>query len=364
MTSPKNPLKNLLYDTSGAANTRKALKDLNSAHTTLNRLVQSSGEVTELRGLRNKLTTLISEVQNPNLQKFSKKSATIDEFNNAEKILVESAEKLALELERQSKEGVDIKAIAQLVDSAGDAIRSRIPLTNELKDLYIEGITKEHHEKKKLPKEASSELKLYLNTLLTKYASYKPEVLHTGDYLPDAKWDYHAGDNNVAARLSDGFGIPLLLEARWQDNNEALVEQVQKEAEAVKKNQYKCLCLLNSAWGKEIMDFAARFNHPKLAMYLCELNGGLVYNRENPAAKHYEFWFNTEQKRETLREKALKFIEAHEYFTAQDVAGALGMKAEGAEALLGGFVKASSVIDVSFKADKVKKYTKSMAKED
>lgn len=341
-----------------AANTRKALKDLNSAHTILDRLVQSSSEVTELRSLRNTLTTLISEAQNPNLAKFSKKSATIDEFNKAEKLLVESAEKLAFELERQSKEGEDIKAIARLVDSAGDALHSRIPLTNELKDLYIESVKKEQQEKKKLPKETSSELKLYLNTLLTKYASYKPEVLHSGDYLPDAKWDYHAGDNNVTARLSDGFGVPLLIEARWHDNNDALVEQVQKESEAVKKNQYKCLCLVNSARGKEILDFVTRFNHPKLALYLYVLNGGLFYNKEAPAARHYEFWFNTEQKRETLHEKALKFIEAHEYFTAQEVAGVMGMKAEGVEALLGELEKEGTITDVSFKSDKAKKYTK------
>ncbi len=344
-----------------AANTRKALKDLNSAHTILDHLIQSSSEVTELRDLRNKLTTLISEAQNPNLEKFGKKSATIDEFNNAEKLLIESAEKLALELERQAKEGADVKAIASLVGSAGDAVHSRIPLTNEVKNLYLESLKKEQHEKKKLPKETSSELKLYLNTLLTKYASYKPEVLHTGDYLPDAKWDYQSGDNNVIARLSDGFRIPLLFEAQWHDNNDALVEHVQKEAEAVKKNQYKCLCLVNSAWDKEILDFATRFSHPKLALYLHELNGGLFFNKESPAAKHYECWFNTEQKFETVRARAQKFINGREYFTAQDMASALMMNAEGIEALLGGLMKEGSVTDVSFKSDKMKKYIKAKA---
>jgi predicted HTH transcriptional regulator len=93
------------------------------------------------------------------------------------------------------------------------------------------------------------------------------------------------------------------------------------------------------------------------------LNGGLIFNKESPAAKHYEFWFNGEQKRETVREKALKFIEGNEYFTAQDMVGALGMKNEGAEVLLGGLVKAGKVTDVSFKSDKVKKYTKTKTKE-
>jgi hypothetical protein len=93
------------------------------------------------------------------------------------------------------------------------------------------------------------------------------------------------------------------------------------------------------------------------------LNGGLVFNKESPAAKHYEFWFNTEQKRETVREKAQKFIEGQEYFTGQDVAGAMGMKVEGAEVLLKGLEKAGAVTDVSFKSDKTGKYTKSKTKE-
>jgi len=340
-------------------NTRKALNDLNRSRTILDRLIQDSTEVTELRNLRNRLTTLISDIQNPNFSKFGQRSATVDELNAAEKALVESSEKLGKELERQSKEGVDVKVIARLVDSAGEAIRSRIPLSNELKDLYVESMKKDEHEKKKIPEGISPELNLYLNVLLTKYANNRPDLLHTGDYLPDAKWEYEAGDRNVTAKLSNGFsGTPLLFEARWQDSNASIVEVVQEEAEDVKKNQFECLCLVNTAWGKESKDFALRFNHPKLALYLYELNGGLVFNKESPAAKHYEFWFNTEQKFETLREKAQKFIEGQEYFTAQNVAGALGMKVGGAEVLLGELVKAGVVTDVSFKADKVKKYTK------
>ncbi|MFA4957829.1 MAG: hypothetical protein WC556_12740 [Candidatus Methanoperedens sp.] len=346
-------------------NTRKALNDLNHSRTILDRLIQDSTEVTELRNLRNKLTTLISDIQNPNLSKFGQRSATVDEFNSAEKALVESSEKLAKELERQSKESVDVKVIAQLVDSAGESIRSRIPLSNELKDLYVESRKKDEQERKKIPEGTSPELNLYLNALQTKYANNRPEVLHTGDYLPDAKWEYEAGDRNVTAKLSNGFSAtPLLFEVLWQDSNGSIVEVVQEDAEDVKKNQFKCLCLVNTAWGKESKDFASRFTHPKLALYLYEMNGGLVFNMESPAAKHYEFWFNTEQKFETVREKAQRFIEGQEYFTAQDVAGVMGMKIEGAEMLLVGLEKNGIITDVSFKSDKVKKYTKAKLRED
>jgi hypothetical protein len=352
-----------LEDLQGA-NTRKVLNDLNHSRTILDRLIQDSTEVTELRNLRNRLTTLISDIQNPNLSKFGQRSATVDEFNAAEKALVESSEKLTKELERQSKESVDIKLIARFVDSASEAIRSRIPLSNELKDLFVEGRKKDEQEKKKIPEGTSPDLNLYLNALQTKYANNRPELLHTGDYLPDGKWEYEAGDRNVTAKLSNGFsGTPLQFEARWQDSNGSIVEVVQEEAEDVKKNQFECLCLLNTAWGKEGKDFASRFTHPKLALYLYELNGGLVFNMESPAAKHYEFWFNTEQKRETVIVRALKFIEGQEYFTAQEMAGSLGMKVEGSEMLLGELEKNGIITDVSFKSDKVKKYTKSKTKE-
>jgi large-conductance mechanosensitive channel len=119
------------------ANTRKALNDLNHSHTILDRFIQDSTEVTELRNLRNRLTTLISDIQNPNLSKFGQRPATVDEFNAAEKSLVESSEKLSKELERQSKESLDVKLIARFLDSADEAIRNRIPLSNELKDLYV-----------------------------------------------------------------------------------------------------------------------------------------------------------------------------------------------------------------------------------
>lgn len=347
-----------LEDLQGA-NTRKA-NDLNHSRTILDRLIQNSTEITELRNLRNRLTTLISDIQNPNLSKFRHRSATVDEFNLAEKTLVESSEKLAKELERQSKEGVDVKVIARLVDSAGKAILNRIPLSNELKDLYVESMKKEEQEKKKIPEGTSQELSLYLNALQTKYANNKPELLHSGDYLPDAKWEYEADDRNVTAKLSNGFsGTALLFEARWQDSNGSIVDFVQEEAEDVKKNQFVCLCLVNMAWGKENRDFAARFNNPRVALYLYELNGGLVFNKESPAAKHYEFWFNAEQKRETVREKVQKFIEGQDYFTAQDMAGAMGMKLVVAEVLLAELEKAGKVTDVSFKSDKIRKYTKS-----
>lgn len=343
------------------ANSRKMLNSLSSARTILDRIIQNSGEVTELRTLRTRLTSTIFEAQNPNMEKFNKRPATIEEFNSSEQLVVECAEKLVEELELQLTGEVNINAIARLVDAAGEAVHSRITLTKDLKDLYIESIKEEEYERKKIPKEASSELKLYLNTLRAKYASNRPEILHTGDYLPDARWEYRAGDKNVIAKLSHGFGTPLLIEARWQDSG--VIECVQKEAEGTKKNQYKCLCLVNTSWERESRDFAVSYFHPQLSLYLYGLKEGLFYNKENSAASHYEFWFNNEQKYETLEERAEKFIETNEFFIAHDMASSLGLKADGAEKLLDRLENIGAITDVSFKSDTERKYTKSKKEE-
>lgn len=341
-----------------AANTNKVLKDLNRARTIIDRSTQNGDDVTELRALRNTLTTMIYDVQSPNIEKFKRQAATIEEWNDREKDLVESAEKLARELERS----IEVASMAHLVGAAQDAIHSRLPITDHLKDLHNESKKQEKHEVRKLPKGASSEMILYLNTLLTKYATFRPEVLHTGEYFPNAKWEYHAGDKNIAARLSEGSGTPLMIEARWQDDT-AIMEVVQKEAGSVKKNQFKCLCLVNSAWSEESREIAARFNHPGLALYLHELHGGLYLNNGNPATRLYEFWFNTEQKRESLNERAMKFVETHEYITPLEIASAFGMVITGAKALLDELAKKGVVTDVSFESDTIRRYSRARKEE-
>ena len=340
------------------ANTRAIFKNLENAHTALDKLIRDPDKATELRSLRNRLTTIISDAKNADLDKFSARDATIEEFNAAEKHLLESSERLFREVERQSKEGIDIKAIELCIEEVEGAVRGRIPLTDRLIELFTEGAKDEQREKDKIPDRALTDLTLYLNMLQSKYASNRPDVLHTGDYLPDAGWDCRAGDRRVSARLSNGLGTPLIIEARWHDNSQIPVDLVQNEADAVKKNQYKCLCLVNSSWDKESRDFAARFNHPRLALYLHELSGELLYNPENPDARHYVFWFDREQTRKTLTERALEFSRTHEYFTRQDIARELGLSEEGAKKLLGGLEKKGLVTDVSFRSDKTRRYTK------
>lgn len=340
------------------ANTASVIKNLNGARTVLERLIQTTNKVTDIRTLRNRLTSLISDFQGAGFGNFGRKSASLVEFYAGEDLLIECTDNLLDTLE-QTKDNMDIVAITHSIEAVEDSVKTRVPVTGELNELYFEKITEKQKTKQEVPDTSSSDLILYLNMLHTKYVSSKPDVLHNGDYFPMLKLEYRTGSKSISAQLSDGLiGTPLILEAKWQDSSEAIVEMVQKEAEGVRRDGFKCLCLVNAGWDDENRSFAERFNHPKLALYLYDLNGELVFNTENPAASHYEFWFNNEQARETLKERAIGIIESQEYFTPQDIAGALGMNAEGAGRFLDELEEDGVVVDVSFKSDKVRKYTK------
>ncbi|MBE0521805.1 MAG: hypothetical protein IBX39_05995 [Candidatus Methanoperedenaceae archaeon] len=339
------------------ANTLSINKNLNSARTIIDRLIQTTNEVRDARALRSRLTGLISDVQRTG---FGRKGASLDDFYAGEELLVKCTDNLINSLE-QSGDSLDAATIKGLMDVVEDAINNRVSVTEELKDLFFEEIKEKQllTAKQEVPDTVSSELTLYLNVLHTKYASSEPDVLHTGDYFPFLKWEYRTGNKSISAQLSDGLiGIPLMLEARWQDNSASIAAMVQKEAEGVRRNGFKCLCLVCDVWDDKNRSFAERFNHPKLTLYLYELNGELVFNSGNPTASHYEFWFNNEQVRETLKECAIGIIESQEYFTPQDIAGALGMNVDGAGRLLVELENEGVVVDVSFKSDKVRKYTK------
>ncbi len=280
----KNGLENV-----AAANTRNILINLSSTKTYLDRLAQKSTDPTQLRALRNRLTTISSEMLNTDPAKFNTKAASLEEWNAAEKALLESSEKLAMELELQLTAVLDIAAIERAIDAVSNAVLNRVPVTPKLGALFRKNLKKEKPDVK-IPDAVSSEMDLYFNALLTKYANFSPEVLHTGEYPPEVKWEYTPGNKSITAMLSNSRGISLVFEARWQESDD-LAGLVRKEEMSVKKNHFKCLCLVNKSWDRESREFARRFCYPKLSLYLHELNGGLYYNKMNETATHYEFWF-------------------------------------------------------------------------
>jgi len=185
------------------ANTAAITKNLSNVRNVLDRLIRTTDEVTDIRALRNRFTSLISDFQGAGFGNFGRKSTSLDEFYAGEDLLIECTDNLLDTLE-QTKDNVDIVAITHLIEAVEDSVNNRVPVTEELNKLYFEGITEKQKAKQEVPDSASSELTLYLNMLHTKYASSKPDVLHTGDYFPMLKWEYRTGNKSISAQLSHG----------------------------------------------------------------------------------------------------------------------------------------------------------------
>jgi len=277
-----------------AANTHKILINLSSTRTIIDRFIQRSYDSTQLRDLRNLLTSLNMQVLKPDQTNLKNETDSLEEWNAAEKALIDSSEELVLELERQLSSSMEIAAIEYYSYAVRNAVLTRRPITLKLSELFVKSLNKENRDIK-IPDPVSSELDLYLNSLLIKYSSFSPKVLHTGEYPPEVKWEHSSGHKSITAILSNRFGISLEFNVRWQDAND-LAGLVQKESISVKKSHYKCLCLVNTSWDRKSKDLARRFSYPKLSLYLYDLKRGLYYNKTDAAAKHYDFWFSTDLK--------------------------------------------------------------------
>ena len=276
------------------SNTRKILINLGSARMIIDRLIQRSKDPAQLTDLKNLLNSLNLEVLKPELTNLKNGTISLEKWNAAEIELIDSSEKLAIELERQLSAYMKIGAMEYYSFAFRNAVHKRKLVSLELGELFVEELNKEYPIIK-MPDPVSSKLDLYLNSLSLKYSTSSPKVLHTGEYPHEAKWEHSSGHKSITAILSNRFGISLEFEVRWQDNND-LAELVHKESISVKKNQYKCLCLVNTSWDRKSKAFAMGFSYPKLTLYLYELSRGLFFNKTDAAAVHYEFWFNPDLK--------------------------------------------------------------------
>ncbi len=277
-----------------ASNTRKILINLGSARIIIDRMINISKDPAQLTDLRILLNSLNLEILKPDPKNFKNETTSLEKWKSAEIELIDSSEKLAHELERQLSTSIKIGSIEDYSFAFRNAVRKRKPVTLKLSKLFVEELNTDYPIIK-IPDPVSSELDLYLNSLSLKYSSFSPKVLHTGEYPHEAKWEHSSGHKSITAILSNRFGISLEFEVRFQDNKD-LAGLVHKESISVKKNQYKCLCLVNTSWDRKSKAFARRFSYPKLSLYLYELKNGLYYNRTDSAAVHYEFWFNPDMK--------------------------------------------------------------------
>ena len=331
-----------------AVNTESVVKNIELSNQILDKLIRSFEKPHELRKLRKKLSTLSMEVQDKNLIAFKKKTSSYDNFITAENQLKQASYELISRLEENLNGKIDIKNISMLVDNLKNVINSRVIPTDELINQSRTSTNKEKSPTGLIPRDLKNELHLYLNMLRTKYSKNRPEILYGGDYTGDLNWKYTQENDKIKAKLGSLLEVPLVLEACYQQKDEQLIEQIQQEANNVKKGQHKCVCLINRSWDDEIKNFTLRYIHPNFVLYLYDLGEGLILNTENEMTQHYAYWFNTEHDKQKLDDMVEGFLDSHEHFTLQELEDALDLNYKGTEKFIKIMLRKGTILDVTF----------------
>ena len=379
-------------------NRQSAITNLQEAHAIIEKLVYKTHrqkDVTassELRQLRSEVTSILSEMENSDLDTFSTKKGTLDEFYDAEKRFAQSFEKLleAVRAAEESSDAVDTFSLDSAVETLRKNFNNRIIPTKEHLDEYKDRVivaqedipelesdsdmqsdiaqdvaceeeglepdddndadTEESNGGYELDTESLSKLYHYINILEQKYSKYQPEISSNGDYIADKTWKIDLSERSIRGVIKDGMlKTPLIFETYWYpiDDMRDAVQYVQSRAGDVGKDQHKSLCLISDMWDNEIKEWAKGFIHQRMTLFLYELQSGeLIFNKTLESAESSEFWHSTNLHRVALDEILNDFIDETEYFTADDVSEKFGLNSNGAKALLGELVKKGIVVDV------------------
>ena len=383
-------------------NRQNAISNLQEVHAAIEKLVYKThrqkdvAASSELRQIRSEVTSLLSEMENSDLDTFSTKKGTLDEFYDAEKRFTQSSTNLleAVRAAEESSDAVDTFSLDSAVETLRKNFNNRIIPTKEHLDEYKDRVivaqedipelesdsdmqsdiaqaqdvgadaeyekdedewleyddTEEAYASHELDTESLSKLYHYINILEQKYSRYQPEISSDGDYIANKPWKIDLSERSIRGVIKDGMlKTPLIFETYWYpiDDMRDAVQYVQSRAGDVGKDQHKSLCLISDMWDNEIKEWAKGFIHQRMTLFLYELQSGeLIFNKTLESAESSEFWHSTNLHRVALDEILNDFIDETEYFTADDVSEKFGLNSNGAKALLGELVKKGIVVDV------------------
>ena len=380
------------------SNRQTAINNLRDTHAVIERLMNKTYQQQDvtassaLRQIRTKVTALLSDMENIDLDTFSGREGTLDEFCDNERCFIESSTGLLKTAEDalESGESVDTYSIESSVDTLEKSFNNRIILTKKHLQEYEKKRTESQNqmqqeeslesvqsvpdveletepdvdeeywdESEELDTAVLSKLYNYKNILEQKYSRYQPEVSNNGDYIGNKKWKIELTDKSIRGIIKNGMlKTPLIFETYWYPLNEVrdAIQIIQSKANAIGKNQYVSLCLVNNIWNNEIQEWAKGFVHQRMALFLYELeNDTLIFNDSPKIAEHLKFWHSTDITRITLDNKVRSLIEEQEYFTVNDVMTTCRFNAHGAKSYLSDMVKNGLIIDVGLDSPK---YTK------
>ncbi|MEA1984101.1 MAG: hypothetical protein U9N13_00425 [Euryarchaeota archaeon] len=387
-------------------NRQTVVSNLKEVHTAVDKLIhqtyrqKDATASSELREIRSKVTSLLSEMENADLDTFSGGKGSLGEFYDVEEQFIKNSARLqkAMEDAPASGEGVDTFSLDNLVDELEESFNKRVILTMEHLLEYrtrqaeslkardeaqaIETETEIETENKtetieqpepapgpvepvgnvtmEMDTETLSRLYNYINILEQKYSKYHPDISNNGNYIANKTWKIEHTNRSIHGVIKDGmFKAPLVFETFWHPRGDVrdIIKFVQSKANAVGKKQYISLCLVNDVWDRDIKEWAKHFTHQRLVLYLYELETDmLIVNGTLANAELFGFWHSKDLQRTTLAEEMKDYIDEVEYFTVEDVANRFGLNMSGSEDLLEGMVKKGIIVDVGFGGEA--KYTK------
>ncbi|MCD4704161.1 MAG: hypothetical protein K8R64_07720 [Methanosarcinaceae archaeon] len=120
-------------------NRKTVVSNLKEVHTIVERLIhqtyrqKDAAASSELREIRNKVTSMISEIENTDLDTFGGRKGSLDDFYDAEKQFIENSTILKKEMEDAlaSGKGGDTFSLDNMVDELGKSFNERVILTGE-----------------------------------------------------------------------------------------------------------------------------------------------------------------------------------------------------------------------------------------
>jgi hypothetical protein len=398
-------------------NRQVIIGNLNDVYSSIEKLIQKTylNKETDLnfqlRNIRSSASQLLADIKNKDLDSFSGKKGTLEEFYKIEDtLLAESAKMNDIFASTIKSDSIDIFSLDDMVESFKKAFNERInvdkDILNEFKLKQMEAssaervmsrdkkipekkeVKKTEHEsisltygrsgnatkpepaissspvnkevmeeqqkdnvKKEIDTEILSKLYNYMNILENKYSNYQPEVSFDGEYIGDKKWKVEIADKYISGTVVRKMVLnAILFETYWKpfDNLRTIMEFVQKEATTVPAGQYKSLCIVNSDWNTDIKDWAENYIHPRLVLYLYDISSNeIIYNESVFNAGRIKLWHNPDTYK-TIESEIQPLIDREEPFDDTEVAELTGLSVEGAKKLLAVMVAENKIIDVGF----------------
>lgn len=399
------------------ANRQTIINNLNEVYGSVEKLIQRTyaNRQTDLnfqlRNVRASASQLLADIKSRDLDSFSGKKGTLEEFYSNEEELLKASSRIKDEFASSiSSENIDTFMLEGLLDSFKKGFNERIVVDKDIqKEFKLRQMEKESAERvisgerpaktseekqerkpsgiamtgklsepmdtsrttlgpsassekardiltKKTSKEdietdILSKLYNYMNGLEQKYSTHQPEVSFNGEYIGDRKWKFNISERSVSGTIMDGIVKPLLtFETYWHpfEDMRNIMEFIQKEANTVPSGQYRSVCILSSGWNTEILDWAQNYVHPRLMVYLYDLGTNeITFNASVNNSERLKVWHDQE-KYVPLENMIETLVEQDDPFDASDVAEITGLSANGAQRFIVKMLSKNKIIDVGF----------------